>query len=60
MAGMAHGHAWPFQGHLVWPWKGQRVPQIDAKRRLSAPDEQKQKNRDGFGVRRLLGTGQCR
>ena len=43
MAGMAHGHAWPFQGHLVWPWKGQRAPQIDAKRCLSAPDQQNQK-----------------
>ena len=38
MAAMAHGHAWPFQGHLVWPWKGQRAPEIDAKRCLSAPD----------------------
>ena len=59
MAGMAHGHAWPFQGHLVWPWKGQRAPQIDAKRCLSAPHEQKQKV-DGFGVRRVPGTGQRR
>ena len=46
MAAMAHGHAWPFQGHLVWPWKGQRAPQIDAKRCLSAPHEQKQKLTD--------------
>ena len=46
MAAMAHGHAWPFQGHLVWPWKGQRAPEIDAKRCLSAPHEQKQKLTD--------------
>ena len=46
MAGMAHGHARPFQGHLVWPWKGQRAPEIDAKRCLSAPHEQKQKLTD--------------
>ena len=43
MAGMAHGHARPFQGHLVWPWKGQRAPRIVAKRCLSAPHGQNQK-----------------
>ena len=46
MADTGHDHAWTFQGHLVWPWKGQRAPEIDAKRCLSAPHEQKQKLTD--------------
>ena len=43
MADMAHGHARPFKGHLVWPWKGQRAPRIVDQRCLSAPHGQNQK-----------------